>query len=169
VNLSQYDTLHIPKGIVHISNNAFREGESITSKIPSNITNFDFGASQVETIGSYAFIDAPFTNVLTLFDTIKTISYSAFIGSKISGIDLSRCHLLTTLQRETFADCDQVQTIIFNDNLRVISNPAGAGLGVFQGLKNFNGTLHLPSKLETIGAAAFSDLGIYSSTKVTLE
>ena len=171
VNLDQYDTLTIPKGVVTINNRTF--GEGTETKIPSNITTLDFGASVVETIGDYAFVKAPFTHNLIFTDRLKAIGKNAFYAAETSGVDLSRCSLLKILKDGTFAHCSNIQSIFFNDNLEQIEDPKGASdFGAFEMMQsNFNGTLHLPAKLKYLGEVSFAGLSSYMSpsNKITLE
>lgn len=170
VDLSSFDTLHIPREVKGISTGAFMY--NYQTRIPSNIINIDFSAAtQLTSIGNDAFYKAPFTNPLVLPSAITNIGESCFYSTKITSIDLSQCSLLMKIPQGAFSDCKKATSISFNDNLQEISDATGAGDGAFaMTTSDFSGDLILPSHLRKIGTSAFSCLGgqIWSPNPVNL-
>jgi hypothetical protein len=150
---------------------------SYETKIPSNIVNIDFSAAtQLTSIGANAFYKAPFTNSLVLPSNINSIGENAFYCCQgITLIDLSNCNNLLSLAPGTFAWCNHITNILFNDNLEMLgSATVGADTGVFE--MNMTGnqqwsspTLKLPRNLKKIGSGTFANLNAGSSTLITID
>jgi hypothetical protein len=163
VNISTYDTLHIPREITKINPSAFDQQTSLTI-LSANINKLDFGnESHLSAIGREAFyLCNKFTNELILPATLTTISENSFaFCSGFTKIDLSLTKL-TSLATYSFGGCAGVKTIIFNNNIQSIGDKA------FQDINSFEGTLTLPAQLKTIGSSAFSSLGFGKSINIQL-
>ena len=97
-------------------------------------------------IGKYAFKDCIMLEELDIPDSVANIYEYAFDGCGLSEIRLPRN--LTQLLWNTFQNCEQLQKVILNDSLNLISK------GAFKNCKELN-EIVWSNSVEVVGLAAF--------------
>ena len=117
----------------------------------------------LKTIGEVAFQNcSKLTGTLNLPDTIETIGQFAFNNcSSLTG-DLVIPNSITTISRASFQSCKGLTgKLVLPDSITTIE-----GWAFYT--DRFTGTLTLPSKLETLGEAAFGANTNFENTKIVI-
>ena len=117
----------------------------------------------LKTIGEVAFQNcSKLTGSLNLPDTIETIGQFAFNSCRSLTGDLVIPNSITTISRATFQDCKGLTgKLVLPDSITTIEPWAFY-------TDRFTGTLTLPSKLETLGEAAFGANTNFENTKIVI-
>ena len=147
--------LVIPEGIEIIESYTFCGCSSLdgTITLPSGL----------KTIGDVAFQNcSKLIGPLNLPDTIETIGKFAFNSCRSLTGDLVIPNSITTISRATFQDCKGLTgKLVLPDSITTIEPWAFY-------TDRFTGILTLPSKLETLGEAAFGANTNFENTKIVI-
>ena len=120
-------------------------------------------SSNLKTIGEAAFYNcSSLTGQLKLPDRIESIGQFAFNSCRSLTGDLVIPNSITTISRATFQDCKGlIGKLVLPDSITSIE-----GWAFYT--DRFTGTLTLPSKLETLGEAAFGANINFENTKIVI-
>ena len=147
--------LVIPEGIEIIESYAFCGCSSLDGilTLPANL----------KSIGYAAFDNcSSLTGTLNLPDTIESIGQFAFNSCRSLTGDLVIPNSIATISRATFQDCKGLTgKLVLPDSITTIE-----GWAFYT--DRFTGTLTLPSKLETLGEAAFGANTNFENTKIVI-
>ena len=147
--------LVIPEGIEIIESYAFCGCSSLDGilTLPANL----------KSIGYAAFDNcSSLTGTLNLPDTIESIGQFAFNSCRSLTGDLVIPNSIATISRATFQDCKGLTgKLVLPDSITTIE-----GWAFYT--DRFTGTLTLPSKLETLGEAAFGANINFENTKIVI-
>lgn len=139
--------------------------EAIRPVLSSNkdtLKSVKFGAA-LRMIEKNAFKDfSQLTNVdFTAATALESLGMSAFCGTGLSSVDLSKCTMLKEIPANCFAGCKSLRDVKFNEGLQTIGNSAfdsysyWAQTPPYDCCFNALGSLRFPSSLKTIGDSAF--------------
>ena len=147
--------LVIPEGVEIIESYTFCGCSSLDGilTLPANL----------KSIGYAAFSDcSSLTGSLNLPDKIESIGQFAFNSCRSLTGDLVIPNSITTISRATFQDCKGLTgKLVLPDSITTIEPWAFY-------TDRFTGTLTLPSKLETLGEAAFGANTNFENTKIVI-
>lgn len=123
----------------------------------SNFTTVDLGGyTSLKYIDSYAFAESNISSV-TLPASLMTIKDSAFRNAKeLKSVDFSACENLTSIWPYAFADCGQLNKLIFKQYAKVAKDTLTLSINAYA----FSGcvaltSVKLPENLKELGAYAF--------------
>jgi len=135
---------------VHIGNSVTSIGSSAFSGT-SNLISVSFeSGSQLDTIGVYAFYEAPSLTTIAIPDKVNTIGSYAFYKSALNSITFGENSLLNTIGNGAFYEAPSLTTIAIPDTVTSI------GSFTFSKTTALNSiTFGAGSLLNTIGSYAF--------------
>ena len=169
---STFERIQIPNSVTTIGESAFEETKNLTEvSIPKSVTSlgqYVFTNSSVEKvifeedsqltdIPDFAFYECANLESVTLPKNLVTISMSAFDGTALVSVTLP--NKLTSIGHASFANCQNLKTVIFEENSIITL----IGDGAF-----YNSTILddivLPASITTIDEGAFQSTGITTLT-----
>ena len=156
-------TIHLPKNLKTIGENAFRWCGEITSiKIPESVTtigDFAFEAcrkltfnlpNSLETIGRMAFSDCDALTSVTIPNSVKTIGRGTFNSCNfIRSVTIGNS--LQTISVAAFLSCDNLASVTMGNSVKTIERTAFMGCHELSSIK-------FSESLETIGDSAFGQI-----------
>jgi len=116
--------------------------------------------NNIENIGDSAFVGFEFQSGedLSTWKELKSIGESAFEGSNLSQLDLSKTEI-EVINKNAFANCKDLEKVILPDGLKVIEAEAFCGCSSLT-------SINIPDSVERIGDFAFKDCSSLTSINI---
>lgn len=139
----------VDKEIVSIAPNAFKDATIDTV----DLTQY----TSLKSIERKAFAGSKISTV-KLPASLMTIKDSAFMGSNVQRVDFTACENLTSIWQYAFADCKQLNELIFKQYAKVTKDTLTLSINAyaFSGCVALTSVI-LPENLKELGAYAFKD------------
>lgn len=156
------ESIVIPGSVGAIGASAFLGCSALTEiELPSGLTEISYQMLRGTT--SLTSVEIP--------RGVTSIGQSAFQNSGLESIDMSSTQQLVSIEYSAFSGCTSLVTVVLPKNLEKLGNISGSNDGVFQGCTSLTtvyvagaepieGTLSLPSHIQTIGSRSFQGTSI---------